>query len=63
MNFVNLFLFYTDPGSGMMLLQMLLATVAGVSYYFRTAFFRLLGRKSGLSNDVIQGKIDSEEID
>jgi hypothetical protein len=39
-------LFYTDPGSGVMLLQMLLATLAGAGFYFRSFFFRLFGRSS-----------------
>jgi hypothetical protein len=37
--------FYTDPGSGVMLLQLLLATLAGAGFYFRSFFYRLFGRK------------------
>jgi len=32
---MKLFLFYTDPGSGVMLLQVLLAFLAGGLFYFR----------------------------
>jgi hypothetical protein len=44
--------FYTDPGSGTMLLQLLLATVAGVGFYFRTFFYRLFGGRRISSADV-----------
>ena len=40
-----LLFFYTDPGSGMMLLQLLLATIAGAGFYFRSFFYRLFGGK------------------
>ncbi|MGH9601923.1 MAG: hypothetical protein ACRD24_05990 [Terriglobales bacterium] len=36
---------YTDPGSGMLLWQGLMATLVGAGFYFRKAFFRLLPRK------------------
>jgi hypothetical protein len=38
------FLFYADPGSGMMLLQLLLAFFGGVLFYFRSFFSRLFSR-------------------
>lgn len=41
--------FYTDPGSGMMLLQLLLATLAGGFFYFRSFFFKLFGRRQDTS--------------
>ena len=48
---MDMFLFYTDPGSGIMLLQLLLASAAGAFYYFRNFFFRLFGRnKKGVSS-------------
>jgi hypothetical protein len=37
-------LLYTDPGSGTMLLQLLLATIAGGAFYFRSFFYRLFGK-------------------
>jgi len=40
---MTLFLFYTDPGSGVMLLQVLLAFVAGGVFYFRNLIRRALG--------------------
>ena len=43
--------FYTDPGSGTMLLQLLLATVAGAGFYFRSFFYRLFGGKKTASVD------------
>lgn len=48
------FFLYTDPGSGMMLLQLLLATLAGAFYYFRSFFFRIFGRK----NKLVQAESD-----
>jgi hypothetical protein len=41
---MKILLFYTDPGSGVMLLQILLAFVAGGLFYFRNLFKKLLGR-------------------
>ena len=38
------FFFYTDPGSGMMLLQVLLAFFASVLFYFRKFFYKLFGK-------------------
>ena len=40
---MSVLFFYTDPGSGTMLLQLLLATVAGAGFYFRSFFYRLFG--------------------
>lgn len=45
-------LFYTDPGSGTMLLQLLLATIAGAGFYFRSFFYRLFGGKKTASAEV-----------
>lgn len=42
---MRLLLFYTDPGSGVMLLQVLLAFLAGGLFYFRNFFRRLFGRR------------------
>lgn len=41
---MTLLLFYTDPGSGVMLLQMLLAMIAGAGFYFRSFFLSFFGR-------------------
>jgi hypothetical protein len=46
--------FYTDPGSGVMLLQLLLATAAGAVFYFRSFFFRLFGVKKTNSTEVTE---------
>ena len=43
---MKLLLFYTDPGSGMMLLQVLLAFLASGLFYFRRFFLGLFGRHS-----------------
>ena len=40
---MTLFLFYTDPGSGVMLLQVLLAFFAGGIFYFRSLIKRAFG--------------------
>jgi hypothetical protein len=53
-----LFFFYTDPGSGMMLLQVLLATIAGAGFYFRSFFYRLFGRKKNVPTET---EIENEE--
>jgi hypothetical protein len=42
---MKILLFYTDPGSGVMLLQVLLATIAGAGFYFRSFFMRIFGRR------------------
>ena len=41
-------LLYTDPGSGMMLLQIILAFGASAVFYFRKSFARLIGRKTAI---------------
>ena len=46
---MKILLFYTDPGSGVMLLQVLLATLAGAGFYFRSFFFRIFGRRKAES--------------
>ena len=52
--FFALLLFYTDPGSGIMLLQVALATIAGVAFYFRSFFYRIFGGKKTASTDVVE---------
>ena len=42
---MKFFLFYTDPGSGIMLLQVLLAFFAGGLFYFRNLIKSLFGFK------------------
>ncbi|HSE48890.1 MAG TPA: hypothetical protein VLA96_06745 [Terriglobales bacterium] len=37
---------YTDPGSGMLIWQGLVAAFLGASFYFRKFFFKLFGAKS-----------------
>jgi len=54
-----LLFFYTDPGSGVMLLQILLATIAGAGFYFRSFFYRLFGRKKTPAVEVAEQKDDS----
>jgi len=41
---MKMLLFYTDPGSGMMLLQILLAFFASGAFYFRKYFQKLFGK-------------------
>jgi len=36
---------YTDPGSGMLIWQGLVAAFLGASFYFRKFFFKLFGKK------------------
>lgn len=40
------FFLYTDPGSGMLILQMLLAAGFGVLFYFRRIKDKIFGRKA-----------------
>ena len=56
-----LLFFYTDPGSGMMLLQLLLATIAGAGFYFRSFFYRLFGSKKPASTEV-NDETDEQEL-
>ena len=49
---MTLLFFYTDPGSGAMLLQLLLATMAGAGFYFRSFFYRLFGQKKTTAAEV-----------
>jgi hypothetical protein len=42
---------YTDPGSGMMLLQILLAFGASVVFYFRKYLLRIFGSRT-LDGDI-----------
>ena len=37
---------YTDPGSGMLIWQGLVAAFLGASFYFRKFFYKLFGSKS-----------------
>ena len=53
-----LLFFYTDPGSGTMLLQLLLATIAGAGFYFRSFFYRLFGGKKTASPEVVDENDD-----
>jgi hypothetical protein len=36
---------YTDPGSGMLIWQGLVAAFLGASFYFRKYFYKLFGKK------------------
>lgn len=36
--------FYTDPGSGMLLLQILFAFFASFLFYFRKFFYKIFGK-------------------
>jgi hypothetical protein len=42
---MTLLLFYTDPGSGIMLLQILLAFFASGVFYFRKYFYKFFGKE------------------
>lgn len=55
---MTLLLFYTDPGSGAMLLQVLLATIAGLGFYFRSFFYRFFGRSKA---EVVKTTESSED--
>lgn len=57
---MSVLFFYTDPGSGTMLLQLLLATVAGAGFYFRSFFYRLFGAKKAASSDAAEEKGEGE---
>lgn len=37
---------YTDPGSGMLIWQGLVAAFLGASFYFRKYFYKFFGKKS-----------------
>lgn len=37
---------YTDPGSGMLIWQGLVAAFLGASFYFRKYFYKVFGKKS-----------------
>ena len=63
---MKIFLLYTDPGSGVMLLQVLLAFVASSVFYFRNFIKSFLGfGKSVAIEDVNteSGKADEVKID
>ena len=51
---MTILFFYTDPGSGAMLLQLLLAMIAGTTFYFRSFFYRLFGGKKSTSAEVLE---------
>lgn len=55
---MTLLFFYTDPGSGAMLLQLLLATIAGAGFYFRSFFYRLFGGKKTASAEAVDENDD-----
>ncbi len=42
---------YVDPGSGTLLIQMLIAAAVGVSFYFRKALFRITSLFGGQSKE------------
>ena len=56
---MTLFFLYTDPGSGMMLLQVLFAFFAGALFYFRRFFYRLFG-KDKVADDKSPGVKESD---
>ena len=45
---ITILAFYVDPGSGMMLLQVLLASLAGVVFHFRALFFNMIGKSKSV---------------
>jgi hypothetical protein len=51
---MTLLFFYTDPGSGAMLLQLVLAMIAGTGFYFRSFFYRLFGGKNSASAEALE---------
>jgi hypothetical protein len=57
---MKLFLLYTDPGSGVMLLQVLLAFIGGGLFYFRNLIKSLFGLKRPVSGD-LDGVAESKE--
>jgi hypothetical protein len=42
----NIFLFYTDPGSGALLLQLIIASLVGGLFYFRKIKDKIFGKSS-----------------
>lgn len=59
---MDFLLFYTDPGSGMMLLQVLFAFAASLLFYFRKFFYKIFGKSGGVEK-MPDDKIDSKGID
>lgn len=55
---MTLLFFYTDPGSGTMLLQLVLATIAGAGFYFRSFFYRFF---SGKKTDSAEGVEENDD--
>lgn len=53
------FLFYTDPGSGQLILQLIMATLLGGLFYFRK--LKDLIFKKNIDTKEIQSKLDSSE--
>ena len=51
---------YTDPGSGIMLLQVLLASIAGALFYFRSIFLKLF-RKDKTTDTLQNSEEESPE--
>ena len=49
---MKLFLLYTDPGSGVMLLQVLLAFLGGGLFYFRNLIKSMFGFKQPVSGNL-----------
>ena len=48
---MKILLLYADPGSGIMLLQILFAFFASGAFYFRKYFYKLFGR-GGVSEEL-----------
>ncbi len=58
-----LLLFYSDPGSGMMLLQILLAFFASCVYYFRKYFYKIFRRRTHtLAEEDIQNLANESHV-
>lgn len=60
---MKLLFFYADPGSGMMLLQILLAFGASGVFYFRKYLYKMLGKGNPLGQVGDTHEIDTETID
>jgi len=45
MKITPFYLLYTDPGSGMMLLQILFAFLASILFYFRKVFYKIFKKR------------------
>lgn len=45
---------YADPGSGLLALQIIGSTLAGVGFYFRQKFGRLFARRRGAASSSLE---------